>query len=336
MNKDNGFSIEILVKTGSCGVDTWTPVHSFKTQGNLYFEMHDGEPYRVQLGNDRKTQADVKLKIDGKKVGEFRVYPHDSIIIERPAGKARQFVFVQEGSSLARQGGVQKGRQENGLIEARFNPEKYHRSRKVYALNESLNGSMNGSMNADMISPSSNVSSIPPSSAFSSGATVLGNESSQRFKEVENIMDIDHTNSRHFIGRMIAVPCEDESESPKALSQFNDHELLKLPFEERAKCPKKACRSSKRNQINLRTPPRIEDINTQHSIRNAVTGEVLTVPDVIIRQYPLDQYWIEPRHNNKTGKLEYMITSKQDEDQAIDRIPLILNEQGEPQQCVIC
>lgn len=103
-------------------------VSHFKRGAYHYYGIpHLGE-YRIKLTNDRETRCDAEVSVDGESVGKWRINPHSSITVERPAKLNRRFVFVEEGGSTARGAGVVSGRRDNGLITVVFRPEKESRS----------------------------------------------------------------------------------------------------------------------------------------------------------------------------------------------------------------
>lgn len=158
--------------------------------GHTYYKMHNRENYKVILRNDSDRRANVELYIDGEKMGKWRIDSYSHITIERPSDVNRKFVFVRENGWEAKMGGVRINQASNGLIEAKFIPEKVY-DQAPYLFNESYNGNRGGRQKQSsyefdagmdkMYEGSHQMYSNNLSSSFSAGATVLGGDSSQSF-----------------------------------------------------------------------------------------------------------------------------------------------------------
>lgn len=109
-----------------------------------YYPLKNGRDYIVKLSNNTDKRCNVTLYIDGKDMGTWRMNGHSSISLERPINSPRKFIFFRENSEII-----------SGLVKAIFVPE--------YRGGQSMN--MDDLSNCE----------------FSSGATVLGNESRERF-----------------------------------------------------------------------------------------------------------------------------------------------------------
>lgn len=88
-----------------------------------YVELRHGTKYALKLRNERSVPCDAMVEIDGKEVGAYRIEPHTTIRVERPANEAKRFTFYRadtEESEKSGQSGVMF--EERGLIKVTFNP----------------------------------------------------------------------------------------------------------------------------------------------------------------------------------------------------------------------
>lgn len=134
--------------------------------GHVYYSLPHRKEYEVKMTNSSDSRVNVILKIDGEVMGKWRINARSEIIIERPAHSNRKFTFVKETSSEGRMAGV-KPNDKNGLIEVTFIPEK----EPIY-LSRTLGGELKSY-----------------SFATSSGATVLGENSFQRFGQASEMIE---------------------------------------------------------------------------------------------------------------------------------------------------
>jgi hypothetical protein len=65
--------------------------------------------------------CDVELKIDGESVGVWRIWPHQTITLERPVNIAQKFTCLGAWSKEAKEAGAAID-QQSGLVEATFIP----------------------------------------------------------------------------------------------------------------------------------------------------------------------------------------------------------------------
>lgn len=181
----NGFSVKIIGN----GVDFFK-----KNDFNYFAVPHKGE-YKIKLTNQRETKADAVVTVDGEEVGTWRVNPYSSITLERPANINRKFIFVAENSKIGRSTGVTPNSYNNGIISVIFKPAKKHF--------RSFWGNMRGAMeneiqfDCDTDSIYKNCSYSKQQSAnqtFESGATILGDKTSQHFGSADHIYDFDKEN----------------------------------------------------------------------------------------------------------------------------------------------
>lgn len=160
-------------------------VDHFVNNGHTYYSLHHGSEYKVKMTNNTNKKVNAMLRIDGVRMGKWRIDPYSDIIIERPANNQRKFTFVEENSWEASSGNVLRGNNENGLVEVTFIPEL---NTSTY-FNDSIPmrrqfGQMTNSFSNSFSNKSINES-------YSAGATVLGDDSSQSFGSASQIYE-DH------------------------------------------------------------------------------------------------------------------------------------------------
>ncbi|AYV82432.1 MAG: hypothetical protein Hyperionvirus1_11 [Hyperionvirus sp.] len=167
----NGFSVKILGN----GVDF------FKRDNYNYFSVpHKGE-YKIKLGNNRETKVDAQVTIGGEDVGTWRVGPYSTITLQRPANINRKFTFVAEDSTIAKNTGVKQNSYNNGLISVLFKPAKLS-----FITPQTYSCEFDSCCNAS--------SRVKSTNRSSSGATILGDPSTQHFASAERITDYDYEN----------------------------------------------------------------------------------------------------------------------------------------------
>lgn len=168
--------------------------------GHKYYSLRHRETYKVVLYNDSDRRVNAELYIDGERMGKWRINSFSHITIERPTDVNRKFVFVKENSWEASMGDVQSGKSSNGLIEVKFIPEKANRFEGSYFNMVNTSGSIcgyknecvRGSKNAidnQFLSTNSFKDGYNYEADFSSGATVLGENSLQRFGEADSMTE---------------------------------------------------------------------------------------------------------------------------------------------------
>lgn len=212
------FSVNVLPDHGIA--------HEFQEQGAYYVALPDRSEYSLQLNNYGNTIADATITIDGDVAGTWRVNPRNSITIERPAYIQKKFTFVDENGPEAQEAGVVRGNNQNGLITIEFrtkkepyvlsSPQRVLRDSSAYASPPRYPSprhltSMAGSSHLESASlraaasMHSNPNSLRSASAYSSGATVLGDYSSQRFVDVEPIRpdQVDYQHSPTITFRLV-------------------------------------------------------------------------------------------------------------------------------------
>ena len=211
-------------------------VRKVNQHGYTYVALMHNTEYSLTLSNRSESRCDAHVNIDGRFVGVFRIEPYNNIFVERPIAHHRKFTFLQENSYSAEYDGVHPGRSTNGLVSVTFYPEKErYLGELVAATNNCAFGSRcslrNESYTYGQKSLSSNnLSNIPHAynfnmdtrtmgeGDFSTGATVLGNNSHQSFNFIHPLTDIDHMKQRTIHFRLIvdneSWPMLDDDEWP--------------------------------------------------------------------------------------------------------------------------
>jgi len=179
-----------------------------------YFLLPHRSQYKLRLSNDRSTNCDAEVWIDGEKVGVWRIKPFGRITIERPAKIDRKFVFVSENSSDGHSAGIISGRSTNGIVKVVFKPERERElvyiDGDAYITNSNIRpcsfSNKEFSHNLNYMSQGqtmANYSFSPDKSNMSHGATTLGNQSDQWFDSVSPIYDVDTSNITTIIIRLM-------------------------------------------------------------------------------------------------------------------------------------
>jgi hypothetical protein len=211
----NSFEVEVVPKKGSA--------HEFSKytddERSWYIEIPHETEYKLRLTNNRKVIADAVVKMEGQKIGKWRVNANDSIEIERPSDIMRKFTFLAEGTKEAAEAGIHSGDRNNGLIEVIFYPKKESKYVKIPAGQEafvSTQGSKwlshqprmmsaNVRSNDSMMTPLSAAFQVPKAE-YRGGSTVLGGTSDQHFGSVHSIPEneIDRDNVTTIMFRLVA------------------------------------------------------------------------------------------------------------------------------------
>jgi hypothetical protein len=98
----------------------------------IFYPLAHGSKYKLVLKNGYAVKCDVTLYIDGHSLGTWRMNPHATIKLARPAKMAKCFTFYRVkhaveaakgiGSLAPSDTGIQSNCEENGLIRAVFVP----------------------------------------------------------------------------------------------------------------------------------------------------------------------------------------------------------------------
>ena len=229
--KLNNFSLEILADLGSLFGSYRTPfepVEKIVYNGGNYFAMPHNTVYKIRLGNNNGVKADAHVWIDGEKIGVWRINSYSRIVIERPANIARKLVLLKENTGKAFKAGIKSGLRENGLIKVTFKPSKYldYETSKYFENHpySKINSLPRCFMNyTDTVTPGDKMSDRKCSMDQSysnctsesmckfstldnmgSAATALGDTSSQKFKDVEPIYEVNHSQITTVYARLVA------------------------------------------------------------------------------------------------------------------------------------
>ena len=201
-----GFSIFAKTDEKSTG-----EFRKFERDGHKYYVLDHNKEYGVRMINNSDLRVNAVLKIDGETMGKWRINDNSSVLIERPSHSNRRFTFVKDDSWQAESSGVKAGSKKNGLVEVVFIPEirinnydmydSFNCSEEDYVSDKknkkcSRSNYSNAGPNMRHANSNSNSNSIRSmsesanfSNNFSSGATVLGNDSSQTFSTATNIIE---------------------------------------------------------------------------------------------------------------------------------------------------
>lgn len=186
------------------GVSVMSEFGKIKSSGD-YYPLINGSEYKLYLRNGSNARCDAEVWIDNEKVGMWRINPHNSITIERPAAMARKFTFLEETSLEARSVGAVVGAAENGLVRVVFKPELERRDwyyGNAIPLGINTVGSTLRNCNLDHGLESATFSATPQYSfssentldRSSAGITALGDHSNQRFNTTNSLRSIDTEN----------------------------------------------------------------------------------------------------------------------------------------------
>lgn len=140
------------------------------------------------MTNNTYLAADAYVEIDGEKVGVWRINPYDSTTIERPSQVNRKFTFVDENGSQANMAGIARRSHDNGVVKVKvkfgYDSQKYVKIDDIYMpkYNRAYCSSNSkcetyGITEGNYTTQSESLFS----NDYSSGVTVLGQSSGQRF-----------------------------------------------------------------------------------------------------------------------------------------------------------
>ena len=89
-----------------------------------YVEVDHGTQYSIRLANFRNTACDVKVVVDGKDCGTFRLSPFGRFLLERPGHDSGRFTAYTVGTADAAQAGIDARDPNTGLVQVTFTPAK--------------------------------------------------------------------------------------------------------------------------------------------------------------------------------------------------------------------
>lgn len=90
--------------------------HYRNNEFNVYID--DDSSYSISFENNQNVIADVYLKIDGKKMGCYRLAPKESYEINRPIRRKKELIFLSKTGKG--KGKYDLKNKELGIIEAEF------------------------------------------------------------------------------------------------------------------------------------------------------------------------------------------------------------------------
>jgi len=212
----NKFSVEIISDH----------IRHIKKGDYNYYALPHMEEYKIKMINSRNTRCDAEVFVDGQLVGTWRIDPYNSATIERPIKINKRFTFVRQDSKVARRAGINQNDNMDGLVTVRFKPEKHNYcDNKPFVLSKvcynnddityfgnpnptrfvnndiSYAQSLNSYLDGIQISSKGNFE--PKENVV--GATVLGANTDQYFRTVEDIYDIDYHNITTINVRMMVL-----------------------------------------------------------------------------------------------------------------------------------
>ncbi len=192
MISNNNFKVGIIVDNEI--------IHPIIRQGYKYIPLHHNTQYKIKLTNNNDIRADSVIKIDGHKVGIWRLNPYSTIIIERPINTHKLFTFYKENTHSSSLAEIINGSPNNGLIEIKYIPEKRQHNTEIIEyddIRENPYLSSNYSSNFKNMPTMSNIYQLHSnmtSNGLSSGGTGLSGYSKQRFTSTSPINEIDTEN----------------------------------------------------------------------------------------------------------------------------------------------
>jgi len=82
--------------------------------------IQDETSYSLLLENNSNIITDVLLKIDGKKMGTYRLIPNEKYELNRPICRKKEFIFLKKKEKYKIDGLFTESNKELGRIEAEF------------------------------------------------------------------------------------------------------------------------------------------------------------------------------------------------------------------------
>ena len=108
----NGYNIKII-----CNNER---VHIHKKCGKLVCSLPNNSKYAIELKNNNLKPIDAYLRIDGKKMGAYRIIPDEVIEISRPIRRRKHLTFLRQDSEMESAGLFNKNNPKLGQIEVIF------------------------------------------------------------------------------------------------------------------------------------------------------------------------------------------------------------------------
>ena len=134
----NGYLVQISTNN--------QPLKIIDTGNSFKTSLLNGSKYSLDLTNNNSFPVDAYLKIDGKKMGSYRIIPSETIKIIRPCKRKKDLCFLKKTEEFSRQGLFKNNNQNLGQIEVIFRSGvkydsddediNYPFNRQVYRLEE--------------------------------------------------------------------------------------------------------------------------------------------------------------------------------------------------------
>lgn len=197
----------------SIGVQVGKNWISNPSDGRGYVSMNHMQIYEIRLGSSFYGLSDVKIEIDGKEVGIFRIKSNQAVVIERNIKDRGRFTFLRNGTQEYFNAGLDRVSSANrGLIKVTFYPQR---------------------INYRNIEPnnSPHETGLPSTFDPKSGGTGLSGISNQDFKYTENI-DKDYSKTTTIYLRLIEAVQYQASEplnQVKPLEDINNYGRVTMP-----------------------------------------------------------------------------------------------------------
>jgi len=80
----------------------------------------DETPYSILLENNSNIIADVFIKIDGKKMGVYRLVPNEKYELNRPIRRKKNLIFLKKKEEYKKTNLFTEDNKESGIVEAEF------------------------------------------------------------------------------------------------------------------------------------------------------------------------------------------------------------------------
>jgi hypothetical protein len=93
-----------------------------ETQGG-YIEIKDKQQFRIVLRNGNPRDCDVRVEVNGKLAGTWRVEAGRRIVLKRPGNDDGYFTAYVASTLGARQAGIDYNDPDLGLVRVTFTPE---------------------------------------------------------------------------------------------------------------------------------------------------------------------------------------------------------------------
>lgn len=154
-----------------------------------YVAMQHGQQYEIVLNNLWNRRCDARVSVDGQEIGTFRLNAFESLRLERiPGADSGKLTFYAAGTVEARQAGIARGDETNGLIQATFWPE-HKMEPAVKSVVDSIPAwpSVSWTRGAESGSMSMGESRSMNLSSYGEGASGLSGHSNQNFVSVGSI-----------------------------------------------------------------------------------------------------------------------------------------------------